>query len=61
MVGSKILVYHYRHEGSPLVKGGLAVIEQAELVRILEKRKRHLHCTLSSYRSLTPLQTQKSK
>ncbi|KAK3674066.1 hypothetical protein LTR78_005913 [Recurvomyces mirabilis] len=37
MTGSKVLVYHYRHEGSPLVKGGLAVVDQRELDGILEK------------------------
>ncbi|TKA80700.1 hypothetical protein B0A55_03697 [Friedmanniomyces simplex] len=36
MTGSnKVLVYHYRHNGSPIIKDGLATIKQEELDQIL--------------------------
>lgn len=33
-----VLVYHYRHNGAPVVKDGLAVIKKQQLQDILEQR-----------------------
>lgn len=38
-----VLVYHYRHNGTPAIKDGLAIIDRAELANILAARKSHIH------------------
>lgn len=43
----RVLVYHYRANGTPVVKGGLAVVSRRELEDILQKReyRRHSHAS----------------
>jgi hypothetical protein len=54
----KVLVYHYRATGTPVVDKAMAVITHKELEDILTERTSHFSCTEPIDRFLTDSNTQ---